>query len=230
MHVLPIHASLQGYYECCGKIICEGCNMQHQMKSKEKPTCAFCRTKLTESEEEHLRLLRKRVDLEDPQAVFKLGMTHGYGNYGQPVDQAKCIDLMRQAAALGFPGAHYQLGLFYRRGEMGLEQNEEEAIRHHQEAAEGGHLPSRHNIGCKEYNNGNPVAAMRHWRLCSSLGTKRSMECLIECFEDGLIHHRDLAESLQGMYRARAEMKSDDRDKHIAYLKMAGKYEEDFDT
>jgi hypothetical protein len=230
MRVLPIHAALQTYHACCGKTICGGCDFQHQMKSGERKTCAFCRMRLPQSDEEIVTRLSKRVELKDPNAMNNLALIYGDGGSGLPVDHAKCIELLRQSASLGFPGAHYQLGLFHGNGEMGLQQNEEEANRHHKEAAEGGHLPSRHNIGCKEYNNDNPVAAMRHWRLCSSLGTKRSMECLIVCFEDGLIHHRDLAESIQVMYRARAEMKSDDRDKHIAYLKMAGKYDEDFDT
>lgn len=38
---------------------------------------------------------------------------------------------------------------------------------------------------------------------------------LIGGFEDGVLHHGDLAKTLKAMYIARAEMKSDDRDEYI---------------
>ena len=55
------------------------------------------------------------------------------------------------------------------------------------------------------------------------------MGALITWFEDGLFRHGDLAETLQAFYFARAEMKSDDRDKYIEYLKKIGEYKPDFD-
>ena len=77
---------------------------------------------------------------------------------------------------------------------------------------------------------GNWQARIRmHWRLSAAGGIRPSMEILIECFGDGRIHHRDLAETLQAFYRARAEMKSEDRDQYIAYLKRTGKYEEEYE-
>ena len=56
-----------------------------------------------------------------------------------------------------------------------------------------------------------------------------SMEILILCFEDGLLRHGDLAETLQAFYFARAEMRSDDRDSYIEYLKMTGVYKEEYE-
>ena len=55
------------------------------------------------------------------------------------------------------------------------------------------------------------------------------MGALIACFKDGHLHHADLAESLWPFYRSRAEMKSEDRDKYIEYLKRTGKYNGEFD-
>ena len=52
---------------------------------------------------------------------------------------------------------------------------------------------------------------------------------LIVCFEDGFLRHGDLAKTLQVMYRSRAEMRSKDRDQHIAYLKVKGEYEAEYD-
>ena len=229
MHALPIHANLQTYYPCCGKLICCGCDHQHSMKSGKGRTCAFCREPLPKSNEAILAQIRKRVELKDPVALVNMAMKYGSGRNGLPVDQAKCVELLRESADLGFPGAQYNLGTFYHQGKMGLEQNEEEARKYYKEAAEGGHMLSLHNLGCAKAGNGDPVAAMRHWRLSASGGHKTSMGALIVCFEYGLLHHADLTETLQALYLSRFEMKSEGRDQHIAYLKMIGEYHAEYE-
>ena len=92
------------------------------------------------SDEEILAQLRKRVELKDPEALRNHGNALWHGQLGLPVDQAKCIELLRESADLGCPAAQYQLGNFYHDGEMGLEQNEEEALKYWEKAAEGGDL------------------------------------------------------------------------------------------
>ena len=54
------------------------------------------------------------------------------------------------------------------------------------------------------------------------------MKSLIIYFEDGLLRHGDLAETLQVMYLASAEMKSEYRDKYIEHLKKTGEYKPEF--
>ena len=232
MRALPLHEGLQGYSACCGKMICCGCALQHDMKSGDQVTCAFCRTPVPESsDEEILARLSKRVELKDPVALSNLAMMHGKGKLGLPVDQHKCIGLLRQASDLGRPAAQYQLGAFYHDGKMGLKQNVEEALKYWHKAAEGGDIIARHNLGCIEAGHGDLAAAMRHWRLAASGGYRKSMNALINlCFEDGLLHHTNLAETLQNFYRARAEMKSEDRDKFIEHLKKTGGYQDDMDS
>jgi TPR repeat protein len=152
--------------------------------------------------------------------------------------------------------AQYQLGIYHNIGAMGLERNKEKAFEYWEKAAEGGDLLSMHNLGCKEMHMGNLMsqlnlpceemismdgytvrvrspshtAAMRHWCLVASGGKRNTMKDLItDCFEKGLLHHADLAETLQAMYRARAELKSEDRDKYIEYTKMTGEYTAEYD-
>ena len=55
------------------------------------------------------------------------------------------------------------------------------------------------------------------------------MNNLIACFEDGFLRHVDLAETLQAMYRSRAEMKSEHRDQYIAHLKKTGEYKAEYE-
>ena len=181
------------------------------------------------SDETLVALRGKRVELKDPHALCDLAIDYGYGQNGLSVDHTKCVDLMRQSAGLGCPDAHYKLGIYHYNGEMGLEQNKEEAIKCYKEAAEGGHMASLHNLACTEWESGDRVAAMRHLRLSVSGGYRQSMEGLIAYFEIGLLHHADLAESLQAFYCARTEMKSTDRDQFIKFLKEIGKYEDEYD-
>ena len=230
MRVLPIHPKLHTYAPCCGKTLCCGCNYQHQTKSSEQavlPTCAFCRTTVPRSIEEELALRSKRIELKDPDALMGMAMDYSCGRNGMPVDHAKCIGLLREVVDLGFTTAQYQIGAFHSTGEMGLEQNEEEAFKCYKEAAEGGHLIARHSLGCTEGRNGNHAAAMRHVRLSASGGYRRSMGSLVSCFEGGLLQHKDLAETLQAFYCARTEMKSEDRDQYIKLLKETGEYREE---
>ena len=231
MLVFPIHPSLRMYNACCGKTICSGCDYQQQMKNGEQAdACAFCRTTLPESDEEVLAQLRKRVELKDPKALLNMALYYGGGELGLPRDQTKCIELLRESAGLGFPHAQYQLGIYHYYGEMGLEQNKEEALKYFKKATEGDHLAARRYLGSSERISGNYVAAMRHWRLSAAGGYKPSMNCLIFYFECGFLHHADLAVTLRAFYRARAEMKSKDRDQHIEYLKQTGEYREEYDT
>ena len=250
MRVLPIQEILQTYYACCGKTICGGCDFQHKIKSREQAvasTCAFCREPMSVSDdnerslqgidlgvkrqpdEEVLVRLSKRVELKDPDALLCMALAHGRGELGLPVDQGKCIELLRESAGLGLSGALYQLGQCYQNGKMGLEQNKEKGQKYLEKAAEGGHLTSKHNLGCGEWETGDRVAAIRHWQLAAAGGFKNSLNNVILSFQEGLLHHGDLSKALQAFYLARAEIKSDDRDKYIAYLKLKGEYKEEHD-
>ena len=230
MRVMPMHTILNTYSDCCGKVVCCGCDFQHKLKNQESRSCAFCRTPSPLSNEEILVRLRKRVNLKDPKAVCMIALHYGYGHLGLRVDQAKCIDLLRKSADLGYATAHYQLGNFHKCGKMGLEQNEEEALKHWKKAAEGGENFAVHHLGFFDYENSDFVAAIRHWRLSSSAGYRFSMNGIMKCFENGVLLHADLAASLQAFYRARAEMKSDERDEYIKHLKRNGEYREEYNS
>jgi hypothetical protein len=180
---------------------------------------------MPDSDEEYLARLRKRAELKDPFALCDMALSYGYGRFGLPVDQAKCIDLLRESAVLGHPPALNQLGNFHHHGNLGLEQNEDEALKYYEKAAEGGNILARDSLACAEYENGDDVAEMRHLRLAASGGYRRSMVRLIMCFEKyGLLRHGDLAETLQAFYRSKAERKSNDRDHYIEHLKKTGHY------
>ena len=244
MRVLPLHARLHTYSDCCGKILCRACDHQHthSLKNNERPakrgqqttpapllTCAFCRTTLPESDEEQLARIVKRVELKDPYALHAMAGNYVFGMLGLPVDHSKCIDLLREAADLGCSVAQYQLGEYHRTGSLGLEQNEGEALRCYEKAAENGHVPARNYLSYMVGMKGDYVAALRHSRLAASGGYRNSMAALIAAFDDGLLHHGDLAEPLQAFYCSRAELRSEHRDKYIEHLKKTGEYKAEYE-
>ena len=148
--------------------------------------------------------LRKRVEVKDPKALCNLALDYGDGEFGLSVDLTKCIELLRESAELGCVHAQCSLGDFYHTGDKGLERNEEEARKYFKEAAVGGHVIARHNLGNAEAAVGDYIAAMRHWRVSASGGLTTSMVSLIDCFESGILKHEDFAETLQAMYHSRA--------------------------
>jgi TPR repeat protein len=188
----------------------------------------FCREPFPRSEKEALVRLRKKAEGKDANALLSIAISYGYGNHGLPVDQAKCIDLLRESADLGCAAAQYELENFHNFGQMSLQQNKREALKYWERAAEGGNLMATHNLGCDYSSNGDLVAAMRYWRSSASGGYRRSMYNLIADFGLGLLHHCDLAESLRAFYRSRDEMKSEGRDQYIAHLKRTGEYEAEY--
>ena len=44
--------------------------------------------------------------------MHNMAIDYGHGDEGLPLDQAKCIELLREAAGLGFPDANFQADPF----------------------------------------------------------------------------------------------------------------------
>ena len=73
-------------------------------------------------------------------AQFNLARQYVLGE-GMAVNRAEFLRWCRTAAEQGLPEAQYALGMCYRRG-LGVEQNEEEAVRLLKLAADAGYTPS----------------------------------------------------------------------------------------
>ena len=64
------------------------------------------------------------------------------------------VELWTKAVELGSLDAHHQLGLLYYTGD-GVEEDGPRGILHWQQAKMKGHVTSRHNLGCVEYESEN---------------------------------------------------------------------------
>ena len=212
---LPVMASLQMYKSCCGKILCRGCSIasaQDKTRQSDESPCPFCRKPVADStEEEHIRIER-RVELNDPNAIFMLGFDCFMGEQGSEQDIDKALELFHRAADLGSIDAHNILGTMYGRGIEVPEDNKKTKY-HFEIAAIAGHVLARHNLGALEGNSGNDDRAMKHYLLSASAGLDASMKMVTNYYRDGLVTKDDLEKTLRAHKKSNDELKSELRDR-----------------
>mmetsp|Transcript_35326 Transcript_35326/g.72157 ORF Transcript_35326/g.72157 Transcript_35326/m.72157 type:complete len:139 (+) Transcript_35326:170-586(+) len=103
---------------------------------------------------------------------------------------------------------YYQL---YRGGLCG-EKDEKKEVYHLERAAIGGHPGARHNLGCKEAENGNYERATRHLIIAASLGHEPSIEMLKANYTKGNVSKADFAAALRAHQAAIDATKSPQRE------------------
>jgi hypothetical protein len=202
---LPLDPSKSTFYSCCSKVICNGCIYANR-KSKGNQLCPFCREPCP-SEEENYKRLMKRVKANDPVALRHMGgKCFHVGD-----DEGAALEYWTKAADLGDLGAHYDLGVMYKKGE-GVEEDEEKSMRHWETAAIGGHPIARHALALCEEDNGNMERAVKHYIIAANLGYEKSMKELWKYYSDGNITKQDLEVTLRSHQAALDAMKSPQRD------------------
>jgi TPR repeat protein len=201
---------MEEYYSCCGKAICGGC-VDSFYKSGNEETCPFCNSeRIGKTDEERVKELMKRVDINDASAMYALGSYYHHGEHGLQQDQERAKEVWTQAAKLGFSKAHYSLGNFY--GEGG---NSKKAKVHYEAAAMAGHEVARYNLGCMEYKLGNKERAVKHWTIAASAGHHTAMNNLLVALKRGLVSRESIDSTLAAYNNSCAEMRSEARDNFI---------------
>ena len=85
---LPSLRTGRKYQTCCGKIICSGC-IHAVNKMDDDGKCPFCRVPSPTSDEEMIERAKKRVEMDDAEAIYNLGCDYDEGLCGLP--QARAI-------------------------------------------------------------------------------------------------------------------------------------------
>ena len=207
---LPILASLHKYKLCCGKILCNGCTYACRAHSDESP-CPFCRKPLARSEEENLKRLDRRIELNDPEAIamkghYYLPGTRGVFGLQQEIDKA--LDLLYRAAELGSIDAHCNLGIniYFHRA------NYKKAKYHLEIAAMAGRVEARYHLGVLEGRGCNHYRAIKHFIISASAGCDDSLEGVQAGYRDGKVNKDDFEKTLRAHQKSKDEMKSEWRD------------------
>ncbi len=206
---MPLDMGQSIFYSCCSKIICKGCEYAHH-KSNGRSKCPFCREP-TPDKEEYDRRRMKRIEANDPAAMFQVGVERRCEG-----DYDTALGYFTKAAELEDVEAHFDLGFMYAKGQ-GVEKDEEKEVYHYEKAAIGGHPIARHNLGCIEERNGRDDRAVKHWIISAKLGDTVSMKGLWGVFREGNITKEDLEATLRAHHAAIDATKSPQREAAEAF-------------
>jgi len=103
----------------------------------------------------------------------------------------------------------------YRTG-LGVEKDKKKEVYHSEQAAIGGDIIARYNLGCVEEEHGRMDRAVKHWIINAKLGDDNALEVLKNkyragCFQGGLVSKEDFAAALRAHQAAVDATKSPQR-------------------
>jgi TPR repeat protein len=207
---LPLDEAKNTINDCCSKIICNGCyfaNMKREIEAGLERRCAFCRESAAVTDEEANKRCMKRIkENNDPAAMWHMGKKR----YREG-DCNGAVEYWTKAAELGDAHAHYELSCIYREGE-GVEKDMKKYKYHSEEAAIGGHVDARNNLGCIEADKGRFERAKKHWIIAAILGNQVSLKNLRQLYKDGHASKEDYADALRAYQAAVDATKSKERE------------------
>ena len=192
-------------------MICKGCayaNIKRQrgLETPQEPSCLFCREPFPKTDEEFYAMLMKRVENNDPVAMTQMGTKRR-----DEGDYKSAFEYYTKAAELGDANAHYNLSFLYGLGQ-GVEKDEKKKVYHLEEAAIGGHVLARQNLGYFEANNFRMKRAVKHFIIAANMGEEGSMKALWELHARGLVKKDDLTVTLRAHQAAIDAAKSQQRE------------------
>ena len=212
---LPTLLSGSKYKSCCGKDICSGCI--HAVEIRDGVgLCPFCRTPAPTADEEIIDQVKKRVKVDDAEAIYEMGCCYNNGSHGLQRNRAKALELWHRAAELGHAVSCCNLGTAYYQGN-GVDRDETKANHYWELAAIGGDVKARHNLGCSQYQAGNKDRALKHFMIAvgfgyTGSGYTGSLETIKQMFMYGEAMKDDYEKALQAYQAYLNEIKSPQRD------------------
>ena len=224
---LPYLESGSTYMPCCGKELCTGCvhAFQSRIAKRKDDKCPFCRAPTPKSDEEIIKRLEKRMELNDAEAIYNIGCHYCNGHYGLPRDHAKALELWNQAAKLGHADAICNVANAYRTG-RGVERDEKKAEHYAELAAIEGEAKARYNLGVMEFQSDNYNRALKHFMIAARDGYSNSLEGIKIMYKNGDATKDDYAKALRSYRAYLDEIKSDQRDEAAASTREEYRYYE----
>ena len=178
--------------------------------------CPFCRKPAPTSDEEMIERYKKRMEIDDVEAIFGLGSFYNEGMYGLPQDHNKALELWHRAAKLGNTASHYNIGGAHHRGD-GVERDEKKAVHYYELSAMGGDVEARHNLGASEGRAGNMDRALKHYMIAAGGGSNKSLETIKKMFMHRDATKDDYTKALRAYQAYLVEIKSAQRDEAAAF-------------
>jgi len=216
---LPLLMTGSKYMTCCGKVICSGCIhaplYDNQGNEVDNEKCAFCRTPTPSSNVEAIERVQKRMEKDDPIALYSIGCYHRDGLYGFPQDYVKALEHFHQAGELGYAKAYCDIGIAYDNRE-GVKVNKKKANHYFEQAAMRGDANARYNLGLEENKAGNWAKALKHFMIAVGAGDGDSVNSIKRMFTKGHATKEEYTKALQLYQEYLGEIKSTQRDEAAA--------------
>jgi TPR repeat protein len=170
---------------------------------------------LGKTDEERIKELMKQIEANDVGAMHVLGSYYHHGRQqGILQDQAKAMELWKQAAKLGLSQAHFHLGNMYL-PDYDSEGNSKKEKFHLEAAAMAGDEGARCNLGTTEAQSRNMEQAVKHWMIAASAGDYIAMRNMLVAFNHGSVSRNAIDSTLTAYNTSCAEMRSEARDSCI---------------
>jgi TPR repeat protein len=166
--------------------------MKRELEQGLEYKCPYCREPIPDTKEEGKNIAMKRVEVNDPVALFQVGAW-----YYEEGDYETANEYYTKAAALGNIAAHFNLCILYRDGK-GVEKNEKKEVYHLEEAAIGGYPDARYILGAYEGRDERYERALKHWIIAAKLGHDGALEAVKVYFSVGLVSKDDYEAALRG--------------------------------
>ena len=217
---LPLVITGRRYMTCCGKIICSGCYCapvyDDQGNEVDNDKCPFCRTPTPDTKEGGSKREKKRIEANDPIAIYNNSCDYSEGTNGHPQDHTKALELWHRAAELGYAPAYRNIANSYKNG-RGVENDEKKAAYYWVLGAIGGDVEARYNLGNMEGLAGNVDRAIKHFMIAIEDGDADSLKQINRLYSIGLATKDDYTKALQSYQAYLGEIKSPQRDKAAAH-------------
>lgn len=208
---LPIKDCESTFETCCGKVICDGCAYEMEVREGNN-LCAFCRVPYAKTDDEHVLRVKKLMDNGNGEAFNMFASYYANGTMGIPQNRVKANEMWLKAGELGCATGYQNLGVSYKDG-TAVEINKKKAKNYWELAAMMGHVIARHDIGVLENEAaGNHHRALKHWIIAVKAGYEKSLGAVKQGFMFGVVTKDEYANTLRAYQKSQDEMKSIPRD------------------
>jgi uncharacterized protein len=185
------------------------------LDNEKQNECPFCRTPVATSDKEIVKRIMKRVEANDPLAIYDLGNHYREGARGFPQNWNKALELFNQAGELGYAEAYTNVGYVYHQGH-GVERDKKKAEHYFELAAMLGSVAARYNLGLNEGKTGNTDRALKHFMIGTKSGQNESLKKIKELYKLGYATKEDYTKALQSYQEYLGDIKSSQRDEAAA--------------
>ena len=176
--------------------------------------CPFCRQPIgTESNEEFVKRLEKRVEKNDALATYMFARAYRDGAHGLQIDATKYVKLVKRAADLGSMEACFDLAGLYCRGDWGVARDYVKMGQYDKIAAKLGEYRARCSLGAAALVAGDIPLAHRHWMISVACGHDDSLDRFRTEMLEGRITEQKYSEIKSIHKSGKEEMESTERER-----------------